>query len=83
MKLFASSCWRSWLKAREKAVFAETRPHGIVVNARAFAYGLAGMAAGGHFPEWQVTGDLWEAAEHALAYYAGMLTAAPGKIDDR
>jgi AcrR family transcriptional regulator len=54
----------------------DASPHDLVVNARAFAYGLARMAADGHFPEWQVTGDPKEAAEHALAYYVCMLTAA-------
>jgi AcrR family transcriptional regulator len=68
---------------RAGRIRSDASPHDIVVNARAFAYGLARMAADGHFPEWQVTGDPREAADHALAYYVRMLTAVPGKTEDR
>jgi AcrR family transcriptional regulator len=61
---------------REGRIRGDASSHDIVVNARAFAYGLARMAVDGHFPEWQVTGDPREAAEHALAYYVRMLTTA-------
>jgi len=52
----------------------------VVVNARAFAYGLARMAVDGHFPEWRVTGAPRKAAEHALGFYVRMLMplGAPG-----
>jgi AcrR family transcriptional regulator len=68
---------------RAGRIRGDASPHDIAVNARAFAYGLARMAADGHFPEWQVTGDPREAADHALAYYVRMLTAVSGKIGDR
>jgi AcrR family transcriptional regulator len=68
---------------REGRIRNDATPHDIVVNARAFAYGLARMAADGHFLEWRVTGDPRQAADHALAFYVRMLTAAPGKADDQ
>lgn len=52
--------------------------HDLVVNARAFAYGLARMAVDGHFPEWRIDGDPREAAERALGYYVHMLTGPRG-----
>jgi AcrR family transcriptional regulator len=52
--------------------------HDIVVSARAFGYGLARMAVDGHFPEWHVTGDPRQAAEHALDLYIAMLQPARG-----
>jgi AcrR family transcriptional regulator len=59
----------------------DASPHDVVVNARAFAYGLARMAVDGHFPEWRVTGAPRKAAEQALDFYARMLmpAAAGGK----
>ena len=51
----------------------DASPHQVVVNARAFAYGLARMAVDGHFPEWHVTGAPREAAEQALGFYIRML----------
>src|SRR5262249_2921026 len=68
---------------RAGRIRSDASPHDIVVNARAFAYGLARMATDGHFPEWRVTGDSRQAADHALAFYVRMLTAAPGKADDQ
>jgi AcrR family transcriptional regulator len=67
---------------RAGRIRSDASPHEIVLNARAFAYGLARMAADDHFPEWRVTGDPREAAGHALAYYVRMLTA-PGKTEHR
>jgi AcrR family transcriptional regulator len=61
---------------------SDASPHDLVVNARAFAYGLARMAVDGHFPEWQVPGDQREAAEHALAYYVSMLTVTLEKVEN-
>jgi len=51
----------------------DASPHEVVVNARAFAYGLARMAVDGHFPEWRVTGAPRKAAERALGSYVRML----------
>jgi AcrR family transcriptional regulator len=53
----------------------DASPHEVVVNARAFAYGLARMAVDGHFPEWHVTGAPRAAAEQALGFYVRMLMA--------
>jgi AcrR family transcriptional regulator len=54
----------------------DASPHEVVVNARAFAYGLARMAVDGHFPEWRVTGAPRKAAEHALGFYIRTLMPA-------
>jgi AcrR family transcriptional regulator len=54
----------------------DASPHEVVVNARAFAYGLARMGVDGHFPEWRVTGAPRKAAEQALGFYVRMLTPA-------
>jgi len=54
----------------------DASPHQLVVNARAFAYGLARMAVDGHFPEWRVTGSPRKAAERALSFYVCMLMPA-------
>jgi len=51
----------------------DASPHQVVVNARAFAYGLARMAVDGHFSEWRVTGAPRKAAEQALGFYVRML----------
>ena len=51
----------------------DASPHEVVVNARAFAYGLARMAVDGHFPEWHVTGAPRKAAEQALGLYVRLL----------
>jgi AcrR family transcriptional regulator len=51
----------------------DASPHEVVVNARAFAYGLARMAIDGHFPEWHVTGTPRKAAKRALGFYVRML----------
>jgi AcrR family transcriptional regulator len=55
----------------------DATPRDIVVNARAFGYGLARMAVDGHFPEWHVTGDPRQAAARALDLYVTMLRPAP------
>jgi AcrR family transcriptional regulator len=59
----------------------DASPHEVVVNARAFAYGLARMAVDGHFPEWRVTGAPRKAAEQALGFYVRMLM--PRKVESR
>ncbi|NTF52771.1 TetR/AcrR family transcriptional regulator [Agrobacterium rhizogenes] len=51
----------------------------FVLNARAFAYGLARMATDGHFPEWHVTQSPEVAAENALRLYLEMLTGREPK----
>jgi AcrR family transcriptional regulator len=68
---------------RAGRIRSDASPHDLVVNARAFAYGVARMAVDGHFPEWHVTGVPREAAEHALACYVRMLTTALEKIEER
>jgi AcrR family transcriptional regulator len=59
----------------------DASPHEVVVNARAFAYGLARMAVDGHFPEWRVTGAPRKAAERALRFYVRMLM--PVRADEK
>jgi AcrR family transcriptional regulator len=55
----------------------DASPHEIVVNARAFAYGLARMAVDGHFPEWHMEGAPRKAAGEALGFYVRMLMPLP------
>ncbi|MCR8493437.1 TetR/AcrR family transcriptional regulator [Brucella anthropi] len=48
----------------------------IVFSSRAFVYGLARMAIDGHFPEWHVTQEPFEAVTQALhAFIAQMLNS--------
>lgn len=54
----------------------DASPHDIVVNARAFVYGLARMATDGHFREWRITGAQGKAAGNALELYMRMLTTS-------
>jgi AcrR family transcriptional regulator len=58
---------------RTGCIRKDASPHEVVVNARAFAYGLARMAVDGHFPEWCITGAPRRAAEQALGFYVRML----------
>ena len=55
---------------------SDASPHDIVVNARAFVYGLARMAIDGHFREWRITGAQRKAAGNALELYLRMLTTS-------
>lgn len=60
------------------SIRSDAPAHDLVVNARAFAYGLARMAVDGHFQEWHIGGLPEDAARQALAFYVSMLGTQPG-----
>jgi AcrR family transcriptional regulator len=58
----------------------DSSPHELVIDARAFAYGLARMAVDGHFREWAITGNPEVETDAALTRYVRMLATGDGGV---
>lgn len=58
------------------AIRGDASAHDLVVNARAFVYGLARMAVDRHFREWRVSGDPRQATAEALNLYLRMIATS-------